>query len=170
MTNITIIPIDESHIQSFYEALDIVSRERKYLLFMQAPPFADVKNFVKNLINRNMVQVVALDNEKVIGWCDIVTQEFAGMQHNGHLGMGVLPAYRRNGIGEKLLNNAIQLAVNRKIFRIELEVFDSNKPAINLYKKNGFTTEGRKRNARFLDGKFDDIILMAKLFEQKELL
>lgn len=45
--------------------------------------------------------------------------------------------------------------------RIELDVFASNKPAIALYEKLGFTREGIKRGARKIDGVSDDVVLMA---------
>jgi len=49
--------------------------------------------------------------------------------------------------------------------RVELEVFASNTAAISLYTKCGFEREGVKRRARYIDGKYDDIILMALLRE-----
>jgi hypothetical protein len=45
--------------------------------------------------------------------------------------------------------------------RIDLEVFSSNQAAIALYRRYGFTIEGRRRKARHVDGLWDDIILMA---------
>ena len=79
--------------------------------------------------------------------------------------MGVIASRRREGIGRRLLNAAIEDAFAKGVERIELEVFASNQAAIGLYKAHGFEEEGRKRNARFLDGRHDDFVLMA-LFNQ----
>ena len=49
--------------------------------------------------------------------------------------------------------------------RIELEVYASNSAAIALYRRFGFSEEGLKRRARFLDGQYQDILLMALLRE-----
>jgi RimJ/RimL family protein N-acetyltransferase len=48
--------------------------------------------------------------------------------------------------------------------RIELTVYDTNAAAIALYRKHGFIEEGRKRRARVLDGRVDDMVCMALLF------
>lgn len=45
--------------------------------------------------------------------------------------------------------------------RIELEVFASNVAAIALYERLGFVHEGRKRSARILDGRIEDMLCMA---------
>ena len=50
--------------------------------------------------------------------------------------------------------------------RIELEVYESNQPAIALYERYGFAHEGRKRRGRILDGRSEDIVCMALLREQ----
>ena len=51
----------------------------------------------------------------------------------------------------------------RRIEKIELQVYASNRPARALYRKFGFAQEGRRIRARKLDGKYDDVILMGKL-------
>src|SRR4051812_33719543 len=56
---------------------------------------------------------------------------------------------------------AIDRAWNSALERIELEVVASNEPAVGLYRKMGFVTEGVKRHGRKLDGVYDDIIVMA---------
>jgi len=77
--------------------------------------------------------------------------------------MGVLPEYRGHGLGERLLRATMKDALDKGVERLELEVFASNWPAIGLYRKLGFEEEGRKRSARKIDGKSEDILLMAKL-------
>jgi diamine N-acetyltransferase len=47
--------------------------------------------------------------------------------------------------------------------RIALEVAASNQLAIRLYEQTGFVLEGVMRQARFVDGKFIDVSLMAIL-------
>jgi hypothetical protein len=36
---IRIVPIAAQHVEAFHRALDLVARERKYLAFLEAPPF-----------------------------------------------------------------------------------------------------------------------------------
>ncbi|TFY63834.1 hypothetical protein EVG20_g6160 [Dentipellis fragilis] len=49
--------------------------------------------------------------------------------------------------------------------RVALGVFGSNPRAIALYKKVGFVEEGRKRKGTFVQGKWEDVILMGILDE-----
>jgi len=62
-----IVPITEEHIPGFRKAVDVVSRERKYLAFLEAPPLKDVRRFVLNNIERGFPQFVALSGETVVG-------------------------------------------------------------------------------------------------------
>jgi ribosomal protein S18 acetylase RimI-like enzyme len=75
--------------------------------------------------------------------------------------MGILPEYRGRKIGMRLISETIADAFSKGITRVDLEVFASNTTALALYQKVGFIEEGRKRRARFLDGKYDDNIVMA---------
>jgi RimJ/RimL family protein N-acetyltransferase len=88
---------------------------------------------------------------------------FEGIRHVGRLGMGILPAYRGQGLGRRLLREVLSRMFDCGMLRVELEVFSSNLPAIKLYERAGFVTEGRKRLARVLDGVEDDILVMGIL-------
>jgi ribosomal protein S18 acetylase RimI-like enzyme len=162
--NIEIYPISESNIISFHKCLDLVARERIYLGFVEAPQLKDVMKFVLSNITQKIPQYVALDNNEVIGWCDVIPETLTGFTHCGHLGMGVQKDYRRKGIGRKLLLTTINKAKIYGLERIELDVYDSNKPAVNLYKEMGFIIEGIKKKGRKLDGKYDDVLYMALLY------
>jgi RimJ/RimL family protein N-acetyltransferase len=48
----------------------------------------------------------------------------------------------------------------RNLHRIELSVYPDNKRAIHVYKKLGFKEIGRKREARFMNGKYRDEVIM----------
>ena len=80
--------------------------------------------------------------------------------------MGLLPHVRGQGLGRRLAEAAIERAWADGLERIELEVFGSNFPAMNLYQRLSFVVEGVKRRARKLDGVHDDIIIMALLRER----
>ena len=62
---------------------------------------------------------------------------------------------------------ALSIAFNTGLERIELEVFASNTVAKKLCEKFGFHEEGRKRKARKLDGVYDDIVLFGLLREER---
>lgn len=75
--------------------------------------------------------------------------------------MGVLKDHRGQGIGRRLLEATIERTWAIGIQKIELSVYSSNEPAIQLYKKQGFVEEGVKKRGRLVDGIYDDVVLMA---------
>jgi ribosomal protein S18 acetylase RimI-like enzyme len=161
--NIQILPISKEYIEGYYNCLDSVARERLYLILLESPHFDLVQRFVEVNIAQDAPHFVAVNDNIVVGWCDIVPKEREGFTHCGILGMGVHRNFRRCGFGLKLVNKAINKAKEIGLERIELEVFASNEAAIKLYKKVGFVVEGVKKNARKLDGVYDDLVCMALL-------
>ncbi len=159
--DIRIIPISNEHVEGFHRCLDSVARERRYLGLVKAPPIESTREFVLSNIRDKVPQVVAVEGGTVIGWCDIVPNRGEGFTHCGKLGMGVLQGYRGKGIGTRLMEETILAAKEFGLERVELEVYASNVPAVSLYEKRGFVHEGEKKRARKLDGKCDDVLLMA---------
>ena len=163
-SSVRIVPTAEFHIPGLHAALDQVAKERRYLAFLSAPPLTTTREFSRALMGGAGVQMVAVtEDERVVGWCDIVRVPMEGFNHTGRLGMGLLPAYRGQGIGRRLAKAAIDAARAAGMERIELEVLASNVNAIKLYEKLGFVHEGVKRRARHLDDTWDDNLLMALL-------
>lgn len=161
--NITIEPASLDQADSFWRALDAVARERRYLLFLEAPPIESTREFIAAVSAKGGSQFFAIHEGKVIGWCDVLRHEREGRRHSGHLGIGLLPPWRGMKVGSRLLAATLDDAFRKGLTRIELEVFAANTRAIALYRKFGFVEEGRKRQARYLDGAYEDAILMALL-------
>lgn len=143
--------------------VDAVARERRYLLHVQGFTVDDTRTYLASLESSGGVQFVAVDDSHIVGWCDVTPLAYEGIRHVGRLGIGLLPAYRQQGIGRRLLEAVITGVFAGNTMRIELEVFASNGPAIRLYERLGFATEGRKRLARALDGVVEDIVIMGLL-------
>jgi ribosomal protein S18 acetylase RimI-like enzyme len=104
---------------------------------------------------------VAVKGDEVVGWCDVTPNRREGFRHSGVLGMGLLAGFRGRGLGRKLLGETIAAAHAAGLTRLELEVLASNEAAVALYERSGFTHEGRKRGARMLDDRAEDILCMA---------
>ena len=143
--------------------LDVVARERRYLALLQAPSVADSEKFIAHLDKHNWPQFVAESDERIVGWCDITGMTQPGSTHCGVLGMGLLPAWRGQGLGRRLAEATLVQAQSTGLERVQLEVFVDNVRAIALYEKLGFVHEGRRRRARKLDGVYDDVLIMARL-------
>jgi len=75
--------------------------------------------------------------------------------------IAVRGAYRRQGIGERLLISAIEIAIERKARFITLEVRASNKIAQSLYMKYSLIEVGNRRGY-YMDNKEDAVIMTAE--------
>jgi RimJ/RimL family protein N-acetyltransferase len=71
------------------------------------------------------------------------------------------------GYGTEALTLALQYGFSElNLHRIQLEVSASNERAIHSYQKAGFREEGRRRQAFFRDGRWQDQVQMAILAEE----
>lgn len=163
----TIVPITLAHLEGFRAAVDSVAREKKFLSFLEGPPFGMSKEFVENNIKENWPHFVAIVDDNVVGWCDISSLNRPVYAHCGELGIGVIAPYRGKGIGKALMIDALRKAKEKGLERIELTVFERNIPAISLYQQLGFVVEGKKKSAVKIDGRYDDLICMALRFDVK---
>ncbi|MDL2408922.1 GNAT family N-acetyltransferase [Rhizobium calliandrae] len=109
------------------------------------------------------LSLVAVLNGQVVGNAGM--RRHSGRQiHAGHLGMGVHDDFTGRGIGSALLAALIDTADNwLAIKRLELTVYVDNEPAIRLYEKFGFETEGRLKAFAFRNGEYVDAFTMARV-------
>jgi ribosomal protein S18 acetylase RimI-like enzyme len=162
---IEIVPIAPAHIESFRRTIDFVARERRYLAILEAPPLENLRSSVQDNISHGHAQFAALSDGEVVGWCDATPKKLPIHRHVGVLGMGLLPAFRGQGIGRRLLQRTLEAARAGGLSRVELTVREDNPGAIALYQKAGFAAEGVQRNAFKVDGCYLNLIMMAVLFE-----
>jgi RimJ/RimL family protein N-acetyltransferase len=163
MDPVEIVPIAEAHIESFHRTLDVVAKERRYLAFLEAPPLEATRAFILDLIRHGYPQFIALSGGEVVGWCDVTGKPRPIHAHVGVLGMGLLPPYRGQGIGTRLIARTLTAARGFGWSRVELTVREDNVNAIALYRKFGFVTEGLQRYAVKVDGAYANLMLMALL-------
>ncbi|MFM9941718.1 MAG: N-acetyltransferase family protein [Hyphomicrobiaceae bacterium] len=159
----TIRQIREADIDSFYATFSIVVRERKFLAFLEPPPIEQTRAFVRRNIEKGYPQLVAMAEDAVVGWCDITPPGREVMAHVGVLGIALHPDWRGQGLGERLMREALAAGDTFGYLRVELGVFARNTRAQALYRKLGFVEEGIKRRQILIDGVFHDQIMMARL-------
>ncbi|MBK1614012.1 hypothetical protein CKO44_11090 [Rubrivivax gelatinosus] len=91
---------------------------------------------------------------------------FAQMRrrHAAVLGIAVAHEAQGQGVGRALMQALCDWADRwAALLRIELTVFADNEPAIALYRRFGFETEGRLRAYGLRDGEYVDVLTMARL-------
>lgn len=114
------------------------------LIIIKNNLLTDFDNFwtfdvLKNeLESKNSLYFIARLNDEIVGFTGIkiILDECELMN------IVTKKAYRKNGVGNLLLNVIINKAKELKLTKINLEVSNTNVTAINLYKKAGFKEVG----------------------------
>jgi RimJ/RimL family protein N-acetyltransferase len=163
---VAIVPVAESLAASFHACLDTVAREQRFLAQIEAMSPERIEGFVRQSVADDAVQFFAVDGDTVVGWADVFPAWAHAVRHVGSLGMGVLPAYRGQGLGRRLLQACIDKARSRSITRIELEARADNLAAIQLYQHMGFEHEALKRRAMRFGGRYFDAVQMSLLLDE----
>ncbi len=101
--------------------------------------YYDIIELIKN--KNAEVLVAVIDNEIVgSGYAKILTAKpYQKHSEYAYLGfMYVKPAFRGQGINQKILHGLIDWAKSQHLTEVRLEVYDENKIAKNAYLKAGF--------------------------------
>jgi ribosomal-protein-alanine N-acetyltransferase len=114
----------------------------------------------ESLLDRPGLELLVLEHQRegVIGyavlWCILDQGELANV--------AVTPRLRGQGLGRYLLSSVLELARERGIETLFLEVRASNERALELYRRFGFADVGR-RKAYYEHPREDALIMAAKL-------
>ena len=101
---------------------------------------------------------------RVLGTARLRVWAEARFCHSANLTISVHDEARGKGVGGALMRGLCALADGELgLFRIQLEVDADNTPAIALYQKMGFETEGRLRGFKLREGKLIDALVMARV-------
>jgi RimJ/RimL family protein N-acetyltransferase len=124
-----------------------VSEERRYLKTVLRHPDATV--------------IVALDEDRIVGRLSLSRDPHPASHHVADLGLMVAASHRRQGIGKRLLAEAVTWARSVGIRKLELHVFPWNESALRLYESFGFEREGYRKRHYVRGDELVDAILMA---------
>ncbi len=143
MSSYKIELMNSSHVEGVFEVSKLSLKETW-----------NKESIEKELSNKLAKYLVALDGANVVGFVGMWSVFDEGDITN----IAVHPDYRKQGIGNLLMNNLISLCKKNKINSLTLEVRESNIKAQNLYKKHEFKEEGLRKN--FYDNPKENAIIM----------
>ena len=129
-------------------------------------PTVESNSRVIRAMNRaeNSLFLVAEVEGRIVGILTLEGSKRRNVRHTAVLGITVAKEWRGQGVGRRLMIQAIEWARQTGILqRIELHVFARNEIAIALYESLGFVVEGRRRNAVIRDGEYIDDLVMSLL-------
>ena len=114
------------------------------------------KSFLDAIHNENTLYLVAYEDDRFVGMCGL----WQSFDEADVMNVAVSPECRKSGLASALMEELIRLGKERGILYFTLEVRSSNAPAIALYEKFGFVTEGVRKN--FYEKPREDALIMWK--------
>ena len=118
-----------------------------------AMPWSE-KSVAGELDNPLALWLVAMEGDRLAGYVGSQTV----MDETDMMNLAVTPQFRRQGVGEALVNALVASLKEMGSLCLTLEVRDSNGPARALYAKLGFREIGRRRGY-YRDPREDAFIL-----------
>lgn len=148
---------------AWFELLEEVAAEGTGIA-AEAPVDRDAlhKSFHRVLDNEHAARFVAVLDGEIVG-------ELGVFDHYGvtDLGMMVRDGHRGQGIGSALMRACIDWSRSAGAYKVTLTVFPHNVAGLALYRKHGFTAEGRLiRHYRRKSGELWDAIPMGLLLDE----
>ncbi len=117
----------------------------------------------------NCVMLIAEVEGQLAGILTLEGAKRRNVRHTATLGITIAEEWRGQGIGRRLIEQAIDWARRSHVLtRIELHVFARNVGAIHLYESCGFVLEGVRRQAVHRDGEYIDDLVMAYLLDEPQ--
>jgi RimJ/RimL family protein N-acetyltransferase len=118
-----------------------------------------INNFKRN---PDALVLIADIQGEVAGLLFFVPNPKKKNSHTGEFGVSVHPDFQNIGIGRLLVKTLLNWAnENSRVEKVYLNVFETNKNAIKLYRDLGFIEEGRHVKAvKQLTGEYVDVLQM----------
>jgi len=166
-------PISRDHIDIFLKWFN--DPEITQYLIMYKPITRDFEeewfDALKHKEDSVYFSILLLDYEgpeKIIGNCAIQNINSKNRACSCGITIGE-KEYQNKGYGTAAMDMLVEYSFNTlNMNRIELVLYEFNIRAYKSYQKAGFIEEGRKRQARYHNGKYYDEIIMAILRENWE--
>ncbi|EOR26996.1 MULTISPECIES: GNAT family protein [Clostridium] len=117
-------------------------------------------------ISKTNIFLIAEAEEKIVGFTRCEGSKLSKFRHKAEFGICILKEYWGYGIGKALIESVLICVKNTEIKKISLTVVETNKKAIEIYKRYGFVQEGLLINDRIhKDGNWYNTVIMGKFSE-----
>ena len=163
--DIYVRPVKISDAQQLIEIIPMIDTQTPFMVRSEGEFNLTLEQeieFISSKLNaKNYLFLVAILNDTIVGTLGFNGSTLKKYKHFGEFGMGVLKDYWGNGAGSLLLQSLIDWTKENQILKINLKIVSSNQRAIRLYEKFGFIYEGTIVAGVFIDGKYEDLVIIA---------
>ena len=127
-----------------------------------------IEDWIENLDYDKVLPILAVvRNESgrdiVVASATLSFSEREVFKHKAEFSIVVHDDYQDKGLGTQLTQHMIDIAREKGLKKVSLNVFTNNERAIHIYKKCGFKIEGLLEKEHYKDGEYSDDYLIAIL-------
>ncbi|WP_330632919.1 bifunctional helix-turn-helix transcriptional regulator/GNAT family N-acetyltransferase [Halocatena halophila] len=159
-------PARQSDLTGIVGTIRAITAEKTYLV---AESVAEQINFEGVLLRNNDVErrmfFVATVNDDVVGWAHIEAPQLEKLSHAAKLTVGVLPTYRRHGMGSHLLHRGLEWARSHDYKRVYNSIPATNQNAARFLEDHGFETEAIRKDHYQIEGSYTAELMMARTLD-----
>lgn len=124
----------------------------------------EIKFLQTCLDSSNELMIVAIADGVIAGNCHISFMRSIKTRHRAEVMISLRKEFWGFGLGTAMFTEVINLAKDKGIFQLELEVIEGNERALALYRKTGFEIIAEHPDAYlYKDGSFKKAIHMRKV-------
>ncbi|WP_073071710.1 GNAT family N-acetyltransferase [Thermosipho atlanticus] len=157
-------PMEIEDAEKFVELINDEELRQYLSLVLPINKYAE-ENWIKN--NTNKLDVVNFSIETLDGVLIGGTglKDIDWINRSAEFGIGIFDKrYWNKGMGTEATRLMLKYSFEYlNLNRIYLRAYEFNKRAIRVYEKCGFLIEGKERQARYIKGKYWDVIRMSIL-------
>jgi RimJ/RimL family protein N-acetyltransferase len=165
---VTIRGATKEDAQNMIDFYNVVGGETDFLSFGANEFKRDLQEYEEYItatsIEQNSIMLLALIDSEIISIATINSSQKERTKHVGTLGIVISKKYTGLGLGKVLMNDLIEWGKQNGVTKkISLVTNETNTVAIELYKKLGFEVEGLLKKDNFINGNFNNTIIMGLL-------
>jgi RimJ/RimL family protein N-acetyltransferase len=151
--------------KSYLDLLKVLDQESTYMLFEpdeRSQTLSQLEDHLKDLTMSPVKTIFVAEEEgTLVGFIEVFGDELKRIRHRACLVIGIREAYQGRGLGKELLSQTIEWAKANALNRLELTVIAHNKKALWLFSRMGFTVEGTRRKAMYVENAWRDEFYMS---------
>jgi GNAT superfamily N-acetyltransferase len=145
------------------DVINTVAAERRYLhtdRYCSTPTWERILSQSQDVVN-GLLLLVATDRDRIIGFGRLtVDSDIERSRMTGNIGLALLPAYRRCGIGRRLLRSLTSWAPRLGFARLNAAILAGNTASLWLFHSAGFRALQRRTiHLPYADGPTEEVIL-----------
>lgn len=136
--------------------------EDNFYLLVDVQRDEAIDSWMKGVESGATLSVIALEDNQMIGYANLHTNEVPWIRHVGELRLSVSPAYRSRGLGKTLANEVFAIAKARGLQKIWARMAGSQKAAQSLFESLGFHAEALLADfVKNANGRTEDLVIMS---------